>query len=66
MSHTKEEKKKKVDKDEGDSHAEEAKKSITRKDKSDAMEDKKDNYEKKPSEKLKKKRGTSDGYLHKH
>lgn len=31
--------------------------------KSMAMEDKKDNYEKKPSAKLKKKRSTSDGYM---
>ena len=31
--------------------------------KSEAIEDKKDNYEKKPSEKLKKKRWTSDGHM---
>jgi hypothetical protein len=31
--------------------------------KSTAMVDKKDNYEKKPSENLKKKRGTSDGHM---
>lgn len=38
-------------------------KAITPKKKTEPIEDKKDNYEKKPSEKLKKKRSTSDGYM---
>lgn len=49
--------------DEGNQEADETKVAITRKGKKDAIEDKKDNYEKRPSKKLAHKRSTSDGYM---
>lgn len=41
----------------------EKKAAVTRKKKDDAIVDRKDNYEKKPSEKFRKKRSTSNGYM---